>query len=83
MTFASQIEENGFNNSQLEIDDRWESCYGEQTFDNKKFSDPKQMNDQLHNLVKWVISPYYLMQKLLIFYVQFEKKSFWQNRDSA
>jgi alpha-glucosidase (family GH31 glycosyl hydrolase) len=52
MTFASQIQENGFNNSQLEIDDRWESCYGEQTFDNKKFSDPKQMNDQLHNLVK-------------------------------
>jgi hypothetical protein len=41
------------------------------------------MNDQLHNLVKWVLSPYYLMQKLLVFYVQFEKKSSWQNRDSA
>lgn len=52
MTFASEIQENGFNNSQLEIDDRWESCYGEQTFDDKKFPDPKKMNDQLHSLVK-------------------------------
>ena len=51
MTFASQIQSNGFNNSQLEIDDRWELCYGEQTFDDKKFPDPKQMNDQLHSLV--------------------------------
>ena len=51
LTFASQIQENGFNNSQLEIDDRWETCYGELTFDTAKFPDPKQMNAQLHNQV--------------------------------
>ena len=49
--FAGNITTNGFNNSQLEIDDKWETCYGDFTFDRVKFPDPKGMNDILHNMV--------------------------------
>ena len=40
LEFAQEIKEHGFNNSQLEIDDKWESCYGDTTFDPEKFPDP-------------------------------------------
>lgn len=35
--FAAEIRSNGFNNSQIEIDDYWEQCYGSMTFDTNKF----------------------------------------------
>jgi len=56
LSFANEIRENGFNDSQLEIDDRWETCYGELTFDPVRFPDPKQMNTQLHSLVLYIKS---------------------------
>lgn len=43
MNFANEIIDNGYNNSQIEIDDDWETCYGELVFDQKKFPDPAQM----------------------------------------
>ena len=50
-TFAQQIRQYGFNDSQLEIDDRWEDCYGEHRFDTRKFPDPGAMVSDLHDQV--------------------------------
>ena len=32
LEFGRAIASNGFSSSQIEIDDNWESCYGEATF---------------------------------------------------
>ncbi|XP_059486374.1 myogenesis-regulating glycosidase-like [Neocloeon triangulifer] len=48
--YAMQIVENGFPASQIEIDDKWETCYGEARFDNESFPDPKEMVNQIHDL---------------------------------
>ncbi|KOB70265.1 Glycosyl hydrolase family 31 protein [Operophtera brumata] len=37
LDFANDIKDNGFNNSQFEIDDLWEICYGSLTVDVRKF----------------------------------------------
>ncbi|XP_046966594.1 myogenesis-regulating glycosidase-like [Vanessa cardui] len=37
MEFATQIRASGFNDSQLEIDDLWETCYGSLEVDTNKF----------------------------------------------
>ncbi|XP_043465046.1 myogenesis-regulating glycosidase [Leptopilina heterotoma] len=37
--FAQEIVDNGFQNSQIEIDDNWETCYGSAEFDTNKFTD--------------------------------------------
>lgn len=37
LEFARQIRANGFNDSQLEIDDLWETCYGSLEVDTNKF----------------------------------------------
>ncbi|KAG6452085.1 hypothetical protein O3G_MSEX007467 [Manduca sexta] len=37
LDFAQQIRNNGFENSQFEIDDLWEVCYGSFTVDERKF----------------------------------------------
>lgn len=50
MEFANRILENGFNNSQLEIDDLWETCYGSLTVDETKFSDLGKLVSDLKNL---------------------------------
>ncbi|CAH0399610.1 unnamed protein product [Chilo suppressalis] len=39
LEYAEQIIDNGFNNSQFEIDDLWEVCYGSLTVDEQKFPD--------------------------------------------
>lgn len=36
-SYADLITYNGFNNSQMDIDDMWESCYGSLEFDTSKF----------------------------------------------
>ncbi|XP_049791625.1 myogenesis-regulating glycosidase-like [Schistocerca nitens] len=48
--FANEIVEHGFNNSQIEIDDKWETCYGSLTFDPAKFPDVRALVDDLHAL---------------------------------
>lgn len=45
--FAKQILYYGFNNSQLEIDDNWETCYGSAKFLNSSFSDPRTLIQSL------------------------------------
>lgn len=45
--FANEIIENKFNNSQLEIDDNWETCYGSATFDTNKFPNITKLTDNL------------------------------------
>lgn len=45
--FADEILTNGFNNSQFEIDDDWEVCYGALTFRESKFPNIKGLVDGL------------------------------------
>lgn len=45
--FADAIVANNFKNSQLEIDDLWETCYGSLTFDTTKFTNIKATVDTL------------------------------------
>lgn len=47
LKFADEIASNGFPNSQLEIDDLWEVCYGSQTVDETRFPDMKRTVDML------------------------------------
>lgn len=47
LEFAASISENGFSNSQLEIDDKWELVYGDLDFDPDKFPDPRGMVEML------------------------------------
>ncbi|KAJ6648637.1 Myogenesis-regulating glycosidase [Pseudolycoriella hygida] len=37
ISYADLIRNNGFNNSQMDIDDMWETCYGSLEFDTAKF----------------------------------------------
>ncbi|XP_015519680.2 myogenesis-regulating glycosidase [Neodiprion lecontei] len=50
--YAQEILDNGFNHSQVEIDDYWETCYGSLTFNtsDSKFPDIKNLTDDLHDL---------------------------------
>ena len=50
LDFAKQINKNNFPNSQIEIDDKWEKCYGTLKFDNKKFPNTTDMVSQLHKM---------------------------------
>ncbi|XP_075979494.1 myogenesis-regulating glycosidase-like isoform X2 [Anticarsia gemmatalis] len=47
LAFADEITKNGFPNSQLEIDDLWEICYGSQTVDVLRFPSMKNTTDTL------------------------------------
>jgi len=47
LEFADEINEYGFANSQMEVDDRWETIYGDMEFDLTKFPDPKGMVEAL------------------------------------
>lgn len=69
-TFANEILRYNFNNSQFEIDDAWEVCYGATEFDTTKFPNIKQLTDWLkskgfrvtlwiHPFINKVCEPYY------------------------
>lgn len=47
LTLADEIVTNGFNNSQYEIDDDWEVCYGALKFNERKFPNIKNLVDTL------------------------------------
>ncbi len=59
MLFAHEIIDNGFPYHVLEIDDRWQTHYGDLEFDPERFSDPKKMIHDLHEMgfkvTVWVI----------------------------
>lgn len=48
-TFADEILAHDFDNSQLEIDDNWETCYGSAVFDQTKFPDVRSLTDDLRS----------------------------------
>ncbi|CAH0390714.1 unnamed protein product [Bemisia tabaci] len=50
MEYAKEIRDNGFNNSQLEIDDLWETCYGSLQFNKTTFPNMKRLVDQLRGM---------------------------------
>lgn len=50
MDYAHEILDNGFTNSQIEIDDGYETRYGDHTFDAEKFPDASAMIRDLHDL---------------------------------
>lgn len=43
LDYAQKINDNGYEISQLEIDDKWELFYGDLDFDSGKFPDPQKM----------------------------------------
>ncbi len=59
LDFARKIKDSGFPYQVLEIDDRWQSAYGDLVFDPERFPDPKGMVDELHEMgfkvTAWVI----------------------------
>jgi alpha-glucosidase (family GH31 glycosyl hydrolase) len=50
LEFARAIRSNKLPCGVIEIDDKWESRYGDMAFDSSKFPDPKAMNDELHKM---------------------------------
>jgi len=50
LSFAKEINSHNFSNSQIEIDDNWETCYGDLDFNLSKFPNPKKMVDELDKL---------------------------------
>lgn len=48
LQFLQEINDHKFPISQLEIDDKWEPCYGSFVFDEKKFPDIKSVTDKIH-----------------------------------
>lgn len=48
--YAEEIVKAGCDRSVMEIDDRWQSAYGDLEFDTKKFPNPKEMVDKLHSM---------------------------------
>lgn len=48
--YVSEIEKYGFKNSQFEIDDDWETCYGALEFSETKFRNVRKTTDDLHAL---------------------------------
>ena len=50
LDYAQKIFDNGYEISQLEIDDKWELFYGDLDFDREKFPDPKKMVDKIHSM---------------------------------
>ncbi len=59
LDFAHQIVDNDYPHHVLEIDDRWQTQYGDFEFDPQRFPDAKAMVDELHALgfkvTTWVI----------------------------
>ena len=50
LTYAKEIADRGLPRSVMEIDDRWQTAYGDLSFDENKFPDARKMVDELHQL---------------------------------
>ena len=59
LDFANQIIQHGYPYNVMEIDDRWQTNYGDISFDLQRFSDPRSMITTLHEqgfkVTAWVI----------------------------
>lgn len=52
LDFMNEILDNKYPISHMEIDDKWEPCYGASVFDTDKFPSIKNLTDKLHSLGK-------------------------------
>uniref|UniRef100_A0A8D8Y1V9 Uncharacterized family 31 glucosidase KIAA1161 n=1 Tax=Cacopsylla melanoneura TaxID=428564 RepID=A0A8D8Y1V9_9HEMI len=91
--YANDIKNHGFSNSQLEIDDNWEVCYGSEVIDSKSFPNMKDTITQLNSLgyrtTIWVhpfinkdCTPYYNQYKamdLLVVNIKGNDNTQWWN----
>jgi alpha-glucosidase (family GH31 glycosyl hydrolase) len=50
LTYAEGLAAKGLHGHTVQLDDKWESNYGNMTFDPAKFPDPRGMSDQIHRL---------------------------------
>ncbi|MDF6045483.1 NEW3 domain-containing protein [Streptomyces sp. JH14] len=48
--YATDLKESGLGGHTIQLDDRWESRYGNLTFDEKAYPDPKAMAQKIHDL---------------------------------
>lgn len=50
LTYAQQLKDNGLGGHTIQLDDKWESNYGNLTFDASTFPDPRAMSDRIHDM---------------------------------
>nr|WP_316740139.1 glycoside hydrolase family 31 protein [Streptomyces sp. MK7] len=50
LDYAQDLHDNGITGHALQLDDKWESNYGNMTFDPKAYPDPKAMSRKIHDL---------------------------------
>lgn len=50
LDYAQDLHEAGITGHALQLDDKWESNYGNMTFDPKAYPDPKAMSQKIHDL---------------------------------
>ncbi|MGP4005116.1 TIM-barrel domain-containing protein [Streptomyces sp. 4N124] len=50
LDYATDLHENGLDGHTIQLDDKWESNYGNLTFDPATFPDPKGLSDKIHDM---------------------------------
>ncbi|MFI2640068.1 glycoside hydrolase family 31 protein [Streptomyces sp. NPDC018610] len=50
LDYAQDLHDAGITGHALQLDDKWESNYGNMTFDARAYPDPKAMSDRIHGL---------------------------------
>lgn len=50
LDYATDLHDNGLDGHTVQLDDKWESNYGNMTFDPEAYPDPRAMSDQIHDL---------------------------------
>lgn len=50
LDYATDLHDNGLDGHTIQLDDKWESNYGNLTWDPKTFPDPKGLSDKIHNM---------------------------------
>jgi len=50
LDYATDLHDNGLGGHTVQLDDKWESNYGNMTFDPKAYPDPRAMSDRIHDL---------------------------------
>ncbi|MDX2521190.1 glycoside hydrolase family 31 protein [Streptomyces stelliscabiei] len=50
LDYATDLKDDGLDGHALQLDDKWESNYGNLTFDAKAYPDPKAMSKKIHDL---------------------------------
>ncbi|WP_411978012.1 TIM-barrel domain-containing protein [Streptomyces phaeochromogenes] len=50
LDYATDLHDNGLDGHTIQLDDKWESNYGNLTWDPKTFPDPKGLSDKIHDM---------------------------------